>query len=226
MTRFLDPTSPPPGEAENAMNPPTNWRIDDSILGQIGLKPPPADPTLLGAFLAADDIADAVSDADEFARGIRRAVRLNLALTAGLHRRARQPWRQWVEAHFNVGYACFNRYHVAAELQIGLISRGLPRLKNEHQSRSIAALRRHEKFWDALATFEHGYPPAAELKRRLRAALGLEALAASTTMRIKLHRLLRRVATVPGTDDDPSVGEALALVRRALGILEKGGTTA
>jgi hypothetical protein len=227
MTRFLNAASPSATAPSHGTSDPPRWQIDDKILGQIGLKPPPADPKLLGAFLAADDRADADSDADEFARGIRRAVRLNLALSAGLHRQARQPWREWVEAHFKFGYACFNRYHVAAELQIGLMTRGLPRLINEHQSRSIAPFRRHDKFWTALATFEPELPPAAELKSRLRAALGLGELAAGTTPRIKLHRLLQRIAAAtPRPEDDPAVREALALVRLALGVLEKGGTNA
>ncbi len=226
MGRWLDAAPEAAGGAESPKHAPTMLRLDEKILRQIGLKIPPSDPKLLGEFLAADDAADAASDADEFARGVRRAVRLSLARSAGFHRQARQPWKAWVEARFKAGYACFNRYHVAAEIQLGLIARGLPRLTNENQSRSIAPLRRHEKFWAALATFKSGFPPAAELKTRLRTALGLEALTAGATMRIKLHRTLQRVAAaVPSTEDDPAVIEALALVRRAIGVLENGGST-
>ena len=229
MARYLGAASPSSnGGAQMAPTPHTMpvLRVDERILARLGLKPPPSDPRLLGEFLVADDAADAELDADEFARGIRRAVRLNLALSAGLHRQAGQPWKEWVEAHFKVGYACFNRYHVAADLQIGLIARGLPLLANEHQSRSIAPFRKHEKFWDALATdaFKRGFPPAAELKTRLGQALGLASLAARSTTRIKLHRILQRVVTaVPGTEEDPAVGEALALVRRAIAVLANGG---
>lgn len=96
-------------------------------------------------------------------------------------------------------------------------------LTNEHQSRSIAPFRRHETFWAALAAFPDGFPPAAELKDRLRTALGLTALAAAATTRIKLHRILQRViAAVPSAEDDPAVGEAMTLIRRARAVLEKG----
>ena len=232
MARYLGAASPSSnGGAQTA---PTKQempalRIDEKILARLGLKPPPSDPRLLGEFLVADDAVDAELDADEFARGIRRAVRLRLALAAGLHRQAGQRWKEWVEVHFKVGYACFHRYHVAADLQVGLIARGLPLLTNENQSRSIAPFRKHERFWDALATdaFKRGFPPAAELKNRLGQALGLESLAARSTTRIKLHRILQRVVTaVPGTEEDPAVVEALTLVRRAIGLLEKGGTAA
>jgi hypothetical protein len=227
MTRFLGTAAKGQEEAGAGLVKPVAAGLDEKILARLGLKVPPTDPRLLGAFLATDDAADAAVAAEDFARGIRRAVRLNLALAAGLHRLDHQPWKAWVEAHFKVGYACFNRYHVAAELQIGLISRGLPLLGNENQSRSIAAFRRHEKFWDALATFKSGFPPALELKNRLRVTLGLELLPSDATTRIKLHRLLSRViAAVPATESDPSAGEALALVRRAIGVLEKGGMAA
>lgn len=201
-------------------------QLDEKILTRLGLNAPPADPKLLAAFLVADDAADAAFAADEFTRGVRRAVRLSLARSAGLHRQARQPWRVWVEAHFKVGYACYHRYHVAAMLQLGLLTRGLPPLTNEHQSRSIAPFRRHEKFWDTLAAFKNDLPPAAELKGHLRQALGVEARAA-TTARIKLHRVLHRVLTAaPAREDDPTVIEAVALVRRAIAVLENGAEAA
>jgi len=200
-------------------------RPDEQVLARLGLKRPPSDPALLGEYLIADDAADAAIDADEFSRGVRRALRLSLAFSAGLHRQAQTPWKVWVETNFKVGYACFHRYHVAAELQVGLLSRGLPPLTNEHQSRSIAPFRRHEKFWETLATFKAVLPPAAELKTRLRTALGVEAPAAEATPRIKLHRILNRLVTaLPTHDDDPSVIEAIALVRRAMAILEQGST--
>lgn len=122
MARFLA------GPANSGAEPTKNLSraIDDTILARLGLKIPPTDPSLLGSFLTADDAADAASDADEFTRGIRRAVRLSLARSAGLHRLARQPWKAWVEANFHIGYACFHRYHAAAELQIGLIARVPP----------------------------------------------------------------------------------------------------
>ena len=232
MARYIGAASPSSNGGAQTAPPKYEMpalRIDEKILARLGLKPPPSDPRLLGEFLTADDAADAASDADEFTRGVRRAVRLSQALSAGLHRQAGQRWKEWVEAHFKVGYACFHRYHVAADLQIGLIARGLPLLANENQSRSIAPFRKHERFWAALATdaFKRGFPPAAELKTRLGQALGLESLAARSTTRIKLHRILQRIVTaVPGTDEDPAVMEALALVRRAIGVLEKGGTAA
>jgi hypothetical protein len=229
MARYLGAPLPSSGgvQTEPTKQEIPALRVDEKILARLGLKLPPSDPRLLGEFLTADDAADAASDADEFTRGVRRAVRLSQALSAGLHRQARQPWKQWVEAHFKVGYACFHRYHVAADLQIGLITRGLPLLANENQSRNIAPFRRHERFWEALATFPHGFPPAAELKTRLRSALGLEAVSAAATTRIKLHRILQRVVTaVPVSEDEPVVMEALSLVRRAIAVLEKGGTAA
>jgi hypothetical protein len=225
MRRHLDAATgspgvngePAPGKSE------ISAVLDGKIFARLGLKVPPSDSKLLGEFLVSEDAADAELDADEFARGIRRAVRLSLALSTGLHRQARQPWKEWVETRFKIGYACFHRYHVAAELQIGLISRGLPLLANEHQSRSIASFRRHENFWSALATFKSGFPPAAELKTQLRKTLGLETLAAKTTTRIKLHRILARVVVaVPAGEDDPAVVAAVTLIRRAIAVLEKG----
>jgi len=221
--RFLGEVPKASPAALDAVHAPAARQPDEQVLARLGLKRPPSDPALLGEYLIADDAADAAIDADEFSRGVRRALRLSLAFSAGLHRRAKTPWKVWVETNFKVGYACFHRYHMAAELQVGLISRGLPVLTNEHQSRSIAPFRRHEKFWEALATFQPELPPAIELKNRLRAVLGGEALAAEATPRIKFHRILNRlVAALPPNDDDPSVIEAMALVRRALGILERG----
>lgn len=227
MARYLA-AAPAPlvshGEPEPTPSKNSVLGIDGKILARLGLKTPPSDPRLLAEFLIADDAADAASQRDEFARGIRRAVRLNFALAAGLHRRARQPWKAWVETHFKTGYASFHRYRVAAELQIGLIARGLPLLANEHQSRSIAPFRRHAQFWSVLAAFQQGgLPPASELKSRLRSSLGLDSLAAKVSPRVKLHRVLQRtVAAVPTFEDDSSIVAALTLLRRAIAILEQG----
>ncbi len=223
--RFLCPVSKANPEQTAVIHAPSARRPDEKVLAQLGLKAPPSDPALLGEYLIADDAADAAIHADEFSRGIRRAVRLRLAFSAGLHRKAQTPWKEWVDTNFTMGYDCFRRYQVAAELQIGLISRGLPLLTTEHQSRSIAPFRRHEKFWEALATFKPVLPPAVELKNRLRTALGEVAPAAEATPRIKLHRILNRLLTdLPTHDDDPSVIEAIALVRRAMVVLEQGST--
>lgn len=221
--RFLCPVSRTNPEEPEIIHVPAARRPDEKVLAQLGLKAPPSDPALLGEYLIADDADDAATHADEFSRGIRRAVRLSLAFSAGLHRQAQTPWKVWVDTNFKGGYACFRRYHVASELQIGLISRGLPLLTTEHQSRSIAPFRRHEKFWEALATFKPVLPPAVELKNRLRTALGEVAPAAEATPRIKLHRILNRlIAALPANDDDPLVIEAVALVRRAVAMLEQG----
>jgi len=201
-------------------------KIDEKILTVLGLKAPPSDPRLLTEFLVADDVADAESDADDFSRGIRRAVRLHLALCAGLHRRAGQRWKEWVEKTFKVGYARFNRYHVAATIQVELVSRGLPRLASESQSRAIASLRRHEKIWETLGSegFKNGLPDGNELKARLRKMLGVETLEVTSTGRIKLHRYLLRGTHIASDDSNPLVAEAHALLRQAIRILEKGGT--
>ncbi len=232
MARFLggtkpkDDGTPPKSEPSGNAGDPKALEIDDRVLTHLGLKKPPTDPKLLTEFLVAEDKADAEIDADGFARGIRRAVRLNLALAAGLHRRAGMPWKEWVERTFQVGYACFNRYHVAAEIQFGLIARGLPPLVNENQSRSIASLRKHEKIWDALGsdTYKGGFPTGKELKSQLRETLGIKQAEERTSPRIKLHRNLWKIqaATLPG--DDPAMVEALTLIRRAVAVLEKGST--
>ena len=220
MQRYLNgsrstPTTTAPGEPG----------IDEKILNRLGLNPPPADAKLLAEFLVADDAHDGEIDLDEFNRGIRRAVRLRFALAANLHRQAGQPWKEWVSARFKVGYACFNRYHVAAELQIGLLTRGLPALKSEAQSRVLAPFRKHTKFWDALATFRAELPAPEKLKTTLPKLLGLEVTAAAVTQRIKLHRALGKlVKSIRGAPDDPSVSEAIALMSRAIAILEGRGT--
>ena len=125
------------------------------------------------------------------------------------------------------GYACFNRYHVAAELQIGLVRRGLPMLTTEAQNRALAPFRRHGKFWEALAReeFKRGFPSGSELQSRLRTLFGLENETSAVTPRIKLHRLLGRILCGPASENnDPAVVEAMALLRRAVTILEKGGS--
>lgn len=205
------------------------YAFDPKVLAQLGLKPPPADPRLLAAYLDSEDAADAEVDSDGFRRGIRRAARLGLAFSAKLHRKARQTWTVWVRERFKAGYECYHRYHRAAELQVGLIARGLPALVNENQARALAPYRRHEEFWSVLAsdTFKQGFPNGVELKGRIRKALGLEALAAASTARIKLHRSLERImASTSNPDDDLAVKEALGIVRRAISVLERGGTRA
>src|SRR5258708_3612007 len=127
--------------------------LDPKILAQLGITnfgALPSDPRLLAEQLKADDAADALIDAEEFTRGIRRAIRLQLAYQARLHRLSGQRWTEWVSAHFQAGYSCYQRYHLAAELQVGLLSRGLPALANENQARAMAPLRKHEKFWDVV----------------------------------------------------------------------------
>jgi hypothetical protein len=197
-------------------------QIKPEWFGRLGLPVPPQDPVLLGAFLQQDDAADAAIAVDEFSRGIRRAIRIRLALGASLHRRAKMPWKDWVEAHFRVGYACFNRYHVAAQLQLGLLQRGLPLLVSESQSRLIAPLRRHERFWEAMGTFSGELPSAAELRKRLLQSLGIAATEATLSERVRLHRILVKLAASPAKED-AVVGQALGLVRQALAVLERGG---
>ena len=200
--------------------------LDPKVFAQLGLKPPPADLRLLAAYLEAEDAADAETDSDGFARGIRRAARLSLALTAKLHRKTGQTWTVWVSERFKAGYECYQRYHRAAEVQIGLITRGLPTLTDENQARALAPFRRHERFWEAMGddSFKKGLPAGVELTMRLRKALGLEALASAGTARIKLHRILERiVGSTSNPDDEPAVMEALGMIRRAMSVLEKGG---
>lgn len=197
------------------------FALDAATLSRLGLKAPPKDPRLLAEFLLAEDAADGALDADEFARGVRRAVRISLALSAKLHQRSGQPWKRWVEAQFKVGYACFHRYHVAAQLQVGLIARKLPLLENEYQSRALAPFRRHEKFWSVVSSFREGLPPAQELKARVPALLGLKSPAMAGA-RVKLHRILSWVLRTNDDEDDPAVHEALELVREAIALLEKG----
>lgn len=198
---------------------------DDATLAALGLRPPPKDRLLLTEFLKAEDAADGAIDAEGFARGIRRAVRIQFALTAKLHRGSGLHWKQWVEAHFKVGYACLNRYQVAARLQIELIRRKMPLLENEAQSRVLAPLCRHEKFWEKVGTFSGRLPAAKELQVRLPILLGLAQSRSDVTQRIQLHRaLVKAVQAVPDSDDE-LVGRALDLVREAMGLLEKGGAT-
>lgn len=215
MTRYLQQGAD--AETKTEMEP-----INQEWFTRLGLKVPPQDPVLLATFLQQEDAADAAIDADEFSRGIRRAIRIRLALGAALHRRARMPWKEWVEAHFQVGYACFNRYHVAAQLQLGLLQRGLPLLVSESQSRLIAPLRRHERFWEAMTSFAGELPPAAELRKQLMRSLGIEATDATLSERVRLHRLLVKVVASHPTDD-PVIGQALGIVRQAIGVLERGG---
>lgn len=204
--------------------------LDAETLAKLGLAQLaalPSDPRVLGEALLADDRVDASVDSDEFSRGIRRAVRLELAFRAKLHERAGQTWKAWIGEHFPAGYPSYRRYRVAAELQVGLVRRGLPLLVSNYQSRALAPLRRHARFWEILAGgfLKEGFPEQAALRSGLERALGVQTLRRSTA-RIRLHRRLRRaVATVPAADADPAVGQALALVGRAIAVLEQGGAS-
>jgi hypothetical protein len=201
-------------------------RIDDKVLNQLGLAGligAPTDPRLLVEHLLADDKADAKIGSDDFARGIRRAVRLWLAKSAGLHRRAGKTWVEWVREHFSeIGYETYQRFHVAGELQVGLLCRGLPPLTSTYQSRALAPFRKHSGFWDALSGdfLKNGFPPRDELRRQLQSRLGLPLTTVESTARTQLHRALRRaIKTVPASCDDPTVGRALSAVNRAIAIL-------
>lgn len=197
--------------------------FDAAHLSRLGVNAPPSDPRLLAEFLLTEDRADAAVDADGFSRGIRRALRIHLAFRAKLHEHDRQPWKAWVESHFEVGYACFNRYHIAAELQLGLVSRGLPLLTTEAQSRALAPFRRHEKFWSVLAgdAFQPELPAAAVLQVKLPALLGILNATSPTTPRLRLHRTLDKLLRQTPSDDT-SVAPALALLRQALALLAQG----
>lgn len=191
-------------------------KIGLSSLGNI-----PSEPRLLLETLKTDDATDGATSADDFSRGIRRAVRLHLAFRAKLHRRENRSWREWVSEHFQAGYSCYQRYRIAAELQLGLLSRGLPALSNEFQARSLAPLRRHAQFWEKLADeFKEGFPAGEQIRPRLEAALGILSSAAAPA-RVRLHRALTRILA-GNSGDVPGTGEALALVRRALALLETG----
>ena len=221
------------GDPSLVGSPPTRRtpRIDDNVLCQLGLSGlvgAPSDPRLLIEHLKADDQADAKIGSDDFARGIRRAVRLWLAKSAGVHRRAGKTWVAWVGEHFSgIGYETYQRFHIAGELQVGLLSRGLPPLASSYQSRALAPFRKHTGFWDALSgdLLKNGFPPRDELRRQLQSRLGLQPTTAESTARIQLHRALRRaVKSVPASCDDATVGRALSAVARAIAIL--GGTAA
>lgn len=216
MARYLSGSSAP----ESAAPP-----LDDATLLALGLKAPPQDPRLLAAFLQTEDAADGAIDADGFARGIRRAVRIQLALDAKLHHGSGLRWKQWVESNFRLGYASLNRYQVAARLQIGLIQRKLPRLENEFQSRVLAPFLRHEKFWATVSTLGSVLPPAKELQVRLPVLLGLASSAERMTARLRLHRLLLKIVHSLPEPEDAVVGRALSLLRQAIAELEKGGVT-
>lgn len=220
MARFLNQR---PRVAPHATRPTTEpLAFDSAHLTRLGINAPPSDPRLLAEFLLTEDRADAAVDADGFARGIRRALRIHLAFRAKLHEHDRQPWKVWVESHFEVGYACFNRYHIAAELQLGLVSRGLPLLTTEAQSRALAPFRRHEKFWSVLAgdAFQPELPPAAVLQVKLPALLGILHASSPITPRLRLHRTLDKL--VRQTPTDAGVAPALALLRQALALLAQG----
>lgn len=203
--------------------------IDEKVLRQLGLAnltSAPSDPRLLAEHLKADDDKDSATDSDEFARGIRRAVRLQLAFRAKLHRHVGKTWKAWVSEHFKAGYPCYQRYHVAAELQVGLISRGLPKLESGYQSRVLAPFRKCAGFWDALSvdSLKNGFPPANELKTHLQSALGGKSSAPAPSPRIQLHRALSRIAKqFPSSKVDELVARALSSVASAIAVLEGKG---
>jgi hypothetical protein len=218
--RYLTPAN---GAAPSSSEPPTPATLHDpKVLGKLGLQPPPTDPRLLAAYLAKDDLADGTADADNFARGIRRAVRLDFAFAAKLHHQANQSWVEWVEAHFKAGYECYRRYHRAAELQLGLATRNLPLLTNENQARTLGSFRKHEQFWTAIGkSFPTEFPAGPEVKQKMQAALGLNAPSESMTPRVKLHRHLHQLVKSTPADDE-TVASALELLRRAIAVLEGG----
>jgi hypothetical protein len=106
-------------------------RIDETVLCQLGLSGlvgAPTDPKLLIEHLLTDDQTDAKVGSDDFSRGVRRAVRLWLAKSAGLHRRTGKTWMEWVSEHFSeAGYETYQRFHIAGEIQVGLLSVGFQR---------------------------------------------------------------------------------------------------
>jgi hypothetical protein len=178
---------------------------------------------LLIEHLKADDRADAKVGADDFSRGVRRAVRLWMAKSAGLHRRSKKSWVEWVSEHFSdVGYETYQRFHIAGELQVGLLSRGLPPLTSVYQSRTLAPFRKCPGFWDALAgdALRKGFPPRDALRAHLQTAFGQEPVSRAVTTRIQFHRALRSaVRAIPASCDDSTVGRALSAVNRAIAIL-------
>jgi len=181
-------------------------------------------PRLLADHLKADDAADARTDFDAFTRGIRRAVRLEIAFRAKLHCLEKKTWKQWVCENFqSAGYDSFRRHAVAAELQMGLIARNLPLLVSNSQSRALAPLRRLPGFWEALASesFKNGFPVHEELEGQLRRMLGAKIRKGGRTPEIQLLRTLTRVAKgVPSAAPGTQVDQALALISRAIAILE------
>lgn len=217
MARYLAGTSSANDHEDNPLG-----GLDETTYAALGLKLPPADPRLLGEFLRTEDAADGAIDADEFARGIRRAIRIQLALRAKLHRGSGMHWKQWVEAKFKVGYACLHRYQVAAQLQVALIQRQLPLLENEHQSRVLAPFRHHEDFWQVLPSLGRPLPPAKELQAKLPVALGLARSTQEATERVRLHRLLLKIIHSAPDSGDTVMNQALNLLRQAVALLEKG----
>jgi len=204
------------------------FRMDESILTKLGLArlvSAPTDPRLLTELLKDDDQTDAKVYVDEFSRGIRRAVRLHIAYRAKLHRASGKTWKEFIEAEFQAGYDCYVRYYRAAELQISLIKRGLPVLTNEAQSRVLAPMRRHIKFWEAISSdaFKAGFPSAPDLKVKVEKALGLDKASVNQPARVELHRKLQSIVQTTSAGEDPLVAQALGLVERAVALLENGG---
>ena len=190
-------------------------------LGQLGRRS--TDPRQLALQLQADDEADGKLYLDEFSRGIRRAIRLQLAFAAQLHRREGQTWKEWVAGRFQAGYECYQRYRRAAEIQVGLIERGLPLLANEAQARALVPFRRHAKFWEVLAErFKTGFPTGTDLRKIMQEALEVKPTYVTHTPRLVLHRALSRLVGATVASEEPSVVEAMALLRRAIHLLEQG----
>jgi hypothetical protein len=211
----------PPVGAGSVFSPSTLEKLG---LGQLARRS--TDPRQLALQLQADDESDGKLYLDEFSRGIRRAVRLQLAFEAQLYRHSGQTWKEWVAGKFHAGYECYQRYRLAAEIQAGLIERGLPMLVNEAQARALVPFRKHAKFWDVLKEkFSGGFPTGSELRKEIRQALQVKPVAVARTPRLSLHRSLSRLLeATPKNEDDPSVVEALALMRRAILLLEKGNS--
>ncbi len=204
-------------------------RMDEKLLQQLGLPNlvnAPEEPRLLSELLKQDDAVDAKADLDEFSRGIRRSVRIHIALKAKLHHTSGKTWREWVASEFDIGYECYQRWYRTAELQMALLQRGLPPLTSERQSRALMPLSRHEKFYEALGaeSFKGGYPSSGELRTQVEKALGLTQ-AVDMPMRIQLHRKLEAIVQNTAAGEDQLVAQALGLVARAVGLLANGGAT-
>lgn len=187
----------------------------------------PRDRAALAKFLKGDDRTDRRADDDSLARGIRRAIRLSVAVAAGLHKLEGKNTREWAAENYGAGvYETYNRYIVAAGLQIGLLDRGLPPLTNLHQARVLAPFRREEKFWDALiegaqGPFKNGYPAAHLLKAFLAEKLRLKGEEKHPDPKFRIVEQLRRLAgaTSELESDDPSIEMAGKHIAKAIAAL-------